>query len=574
MLKMSYVHRPAVEPLEHRTVIQLFDMHAGTHPDRDAFVIYNQLDQRFLYTFKDMQQRSMFLAASFLRLGWKRGDRVALMIPSRVEFLLCYMALLRMGVNVLLLPSSGKPIEEVLPIIDQCQGLVFWENASAPFNKTLGAFLNKRFDLGKVVLIDVEQKGNYFEEFKEYTKFTELLKSGENLTLDEVLKNQDKVQFDDPAVVVFTSGSTGVPKGVQHTHHSLVNGAMLSAKFSFEFEMDGSGSSQSRLFNDRPFYWSGCLFGGVNIVLSTGCTLVATAPMKSVKECDVGFLLRVLQNETCTNALFMAYIVYDLVTQAKTASFDLSRLKTVVISGQSLPDILFKELALVLPNCKLIDGYGLTEALPIAFEEISSQTSSEEAGMNGVPPIEIKIIDENQFLLPVGHVGEICVRSPNCLLGYLGNDKETSRVVLGTGWVHTGDMGVMNHKGRIKIKGRNSEMIKRAGVKIFPAEIEKVLINHPDVKEVAVVGIPEVRLYEELCACVIPKQESALNLKNNFSEFTEWLNRQWTVDEQGLSLKPEHLLLMKDFPITKTGKTDKKALKIIAAQNLGISKCK
>jgi acyl-CoA synthetase (AMP-forming)/AMP-acid ligase II len=449
MLKMSYVHRPAVQPLEYRTVIQLFDIHAKSHPQREAFVIYNPSGQRSSYTFKQMQQRSLFLAASFLRLGWKRGERVALMLPSRVAFLLSYMALLRIGVNVLLLPSSGKPLDEIVAILDNCQGVVFCENASVSFNQQLLSFLKKRFEDSKIVVVDTEQN-EVFKEGLGYSKYNDLLKSGEELDVNEVLKKQDKVQLDDPAAVLFTSGSTGVPKGVQHTHHSLVNGAILVAKFGFDIEIDhDGGNSECRLFNDRPFYWGGCLCGGINIVLSTGCTLVAASPIKTVKERDVTFLLQLLQNEKCTNALLMAYIVVDLITHPQAASFDHSHLRVARTSGQPLPNALFRKLTSTLPNCKLISGYGLTEIMPVASQVLGGlQTLTEDnLGMNGAPPIEIKITDENQNLAPVGQVGEICLRSPNCFLEYLDNKKDTSKVISSTGWVHTSDMGVINERG-------------------------------------------------------------------------------------------------------------------------------
>ena len=129
-------------------------------------------------------------------------------------------------------------------------------------------------------------------------------------------------------------------------------------------------------------------------------------------------------------------------------------------------------------------------------------------------------------------------------------------------------MGILDDKGKLRLSGRRSDMIKRATVKIFPAEIEKVLVRHPDVKDTVVVGVPDARLYEELCACVIPKKGSTL--ESSVAAFEEWMDHQWTPDEQGLTLKPKYLVIMEEFPKTKTGKSDRKVIRVAAAEKLEI----
>jgi fatty-acyl-CoA synthase len=180
----------------------------------------------------------------------------------------------------------------------------------------------------------------------------------------------------------------------------------------------------------------------------------------------------------------------------------------------------------------------------------------------------LKIVSEDYKLAPIGDVGEICIRSPitNSFLGYLENDEATMKAISRTGWVHTSDMGFIDHRGKLTILGRGADMIKRATVLISPVEVENVLIKHPDVKDVLVVGVPDGRLYEELCACVIPKENSIL--ESSVKAFKDWMSRQLTPDEQGLSMNPKYLLMMKEFPKTNTGKSDRKATKTTAAQEL------
>jgi fatty-acyl-CoA synthase len=242
MAEMSYIHKPAIRPLEHRTIVQLFDIHANKHPDIEAFIFYTSTGQRSTYTFRQIQQMSLSLAASFLRLGWKRGERVALMVPKQVEFVVNYVALLRLGVNVILVPVYGRPDDEVFVHLKRlkCNGYIIHENSVKSFN-----IRDVLTDLEQVVLIDKERAGISEGEYN----YRDLLETGRDLGVDEVLKRQEQVQFDDPALVVFTSGSTGVPKAVQYTHHALANSSIPS----FIKDPTASGIEGLRMFNDRPF---------------------------------------------------------------------------------------------------------------------------------------------------------------------------------------------------------------------------------------------------------------------------------------------------------------------------------
>ncbi|KAK3746028.1 hypothetical protein QZH41_003243 [Actinostola sp. cb2023] len=563
MATMSYIHKPALEPLEHRTIIQLFDTHANRDPEREVFVLYDESGQRSSYTFKQIQQQSLRLAASFLRIGWKKGERVAIQAPSGIEFLLSYMALNRIGALSILLPQ-GIPIEETIGFLNRykCQGLILFVSKDVQLTGELVADMKKTIEESKVVMIDTEHSqvlGNGC------SRFSNLLLTGET-DFSKVLERQSQVQFDDLAVVTLTSGSTGEPKGVVRTHHSIVNSTLVPSKFEFGIDYDPySKQSADRLFTDRPFYWVGGLVP-IQLALSTGCTLLTAPPIKTVKECDIEFLLKLLQNERCTAALLMPYLVVDIANYSGQNNYDLSCLKAALTGGQPISNHIFEKVRSVAPNCKLIKGYGMTECVSVALEVLGEQEGEE--GLELISLIELKIVDENIQILPVGEVGEICLRSPTAFLEYFFNPEATRKTISRTGWVHTSDIGKMNSSGRFTITGRKDDMIKKATVKIFPAEVEQVLTKYDDVKDASVVGVPDVRLYEELCACIIPKKGSAL--ESDMTDFEKWMSQIFTPDEQGLTLKPKYVLLVDDFPKRKTGKLDRKALKITAAKKLGI----
>ncbi|KAK3746027.1 hypothetical protein QZH41_003241 [Actinostola sp. cb2023] len=564
MATMSYIHKPALEPLEHRTIIQLFDTHANRDPEREVFVLYDKFGQRSSYTFKQIQQQSLRLAASFLRIGWKKGERIAIQAPSGIEFLLSYMALNRIGALSILLPQ-GIPIEETIGFLNRykCQGVILFVSKYVQLRGEHVADLKKTIEESKVVMIDTAKHSQVLDNG--CSRFSNLLMTGET-DFSKVLERQSQVQFDDLAVVTLTSGSTGEPKGVVRTHHCIVNNTLMASKFEFGIDYDPYNKhSVDRLFSDRPFYWVGGLVP-IQIALSTGCTLLTAPAIKTMKECDIEFLLKLLQNEGCTSALLMPYLVVDIANYSGQMNYDLSFLKVAVTVGQPISNHLFEKVRSVAPNCKLIKVYGKTECVSVALEVLGEQEGEE--GLELVCLNELKIVDENIQVLPVGQVGEICVRSPSDFVEYLFNPDATSKTISRTGWVHTGDLGKINSRGRITITGRKDDMIKRATVKIFPAEVEKVLTKYDDVKDASVVGVPDVRLYEELCACIIPKKGSAL--ESDMSEFEKWMSQTFTPDEQGLTLKPKYVLLVDDFPKTKTGKLDRRALKITAAKKLGM----
>ncbi|KAK3730892.1 hypothetical protein QZH41_002989 [Actinostola sp. cb2023] len=531
MATMSYIHKPALKPMEHRTIIQLFEAHVNRDPDREVFVSYDESAQRSSFTFKQIHQQSLRLAASFLRIGWKKGERVAIQAPSRIEFLLSYLALNRIGAVSILLPQ-GIPIEEIIGLLNhyKCQGVILFVSKDVQLTGEHVADMKKTIEESKVVMIDTEQSqvlGNGC------SRFSNLLMTGET-DFSKVLEQQSEVQFDDLAVVTLTSGSTGEPKAVARTHHCIVNSTLISGKFEYAIDFDPCSGKHSvdRLFSDRPFYWVGGLMA-ITIALSSGCTLITAPPFKTALEYDIEFLLKLLQNERCTNAFLMPYLVVDIANYSGQIKYDLSCLKAALTGCQPISNHIFEKVRSVAPNCKLIEGYGMTECMAIASQVLGQQ---EGEGLELLSLNELKIVDENIQVLPVGQVGQICLRSPKAFKEYLFNPDATSKTISRTGWLHTGDFGKVNSRGRLMITGRKDDMIKRAAVKIFPAEVEKVLTKYDDVKDASVVGIPDVRLYEELCACIIPKKGSAL--ESDMADFEKWMSQTFTPDEQGLTLKP------------------------------------
>ncbi|KXJ09348.1 4-coumarate--CoA ligase-like 9 [Exaiptasia diaphana] len=209
-------------------------------------------------------------------------------------------------------------------------------------------------------------------------------------------------------------------------------------------------------------------------------------------------------------------------------------------------------------------------------EWLNKETAVEEkyAKLTIEEGVEVKIVDEESKLVSRGTPGEICARNASVFLEYLGSPEATKRTKSSTGWVHMGDTGIMYDDGKIEMIGRKTEIIKRATVKIFPAHIEKVLLQHPQVADVVVVGIPDQQLHEEVCACLILREDTesdGWDEEAKVLEIREWCKRQWPPGPDGLSLTPKYFLPMKNFPLLeRTGKTFVRGVKDYALKKLNV----
>ncbi|XP_031567739.1 uncharacterized protein LOC116302548 [Actinia tenebrosa] len=572
--KKSRFNEPLTHETENRTFAQLHDYHSSNlHPQQEAFVIYDEEGKRRSYTFQDVKEQSLKIAAILLQIGIDKGQSVAFMVPNRIEFILCYLALNRIGANTILIPAHGKTGEDVIAILQRykCQALLLHPSGDNLFDQRLTENAKTVLGEDRTILIGEEDVGQDPSIEVKY-RLNDLLKTSQEINLDEVYKRQEAIHPDEPFVCLFTSGSTGVPKAIQYTHRAMVNLCILFAKHYL-----GCSSSPHpvenpcRFFNDRPFSWAGCLFIGIHNVFAMGFTLVYCPPTRSVCSSDPEFFIRILQDEKCSGALLLPYLMHDLIANPSTEKFNLSHLKHVITGGQVISKSLLANMMSVLPNCAIINLYAMTEIFPIAAKTIRSDDDVlSKAGMRVCSPAEVKIINDNKEDVGFEEMGEICVRYPYRFREYLEDPKATSIRVDPRGWFHTDDVGYIDHHGGLHACGRMSEVISKMTINIYPIEVEMVLSTYPDVKAVAVIGVPDEREGEEICACVIPKPGS--RLESSVTEFEEWSSQQWKTDETGATRKQRYTLVLEAFPLKNTGKTDRKALKALALQKLGMCK--
>ncbi|XP_020909168.1 4-coumarate--CoA ligase 1 [Exaiptasia diaphana] len=288
-------------------------------------------------------------------------------------------------------------------------------------------------------------------------------------------------------------------------------------------------------------------------------------------------VFKIWEKEKCTVCLLNPVLVQKLLTGSMHLKYDLSHIGVFSMIGQRYSLDTVAALTKIFPKVAIVLSYSSSESWLLAKMIVNKETAVEEkyAKLTIEEGVEVKIVDEESNLVSRGTPGEICARNASVFLEYLGSPEATKRTKSSTGWVHMGDTGIMYDDGKIEVIGRKTEIIKRASVKIFPAHIEKVLLQHPQVSDVAVVGIPDQQLHEEVCACVILREDTrecdGSDEEAKILEIREWCKKQWPPGPDGLSLTPKYFLAMKKFPVLeRTGKTFVRGVKDYALKKLNV----
>lgn len=573
--EVSYVHQPHPRAFNHRTVFQLLDKRAEERRFEEAMILYDQQNTRQSLTFGELQCRSQVLAASLAAKGLGRGDRVALLLPNILEWAVSFMALNRLGANVVAVPLAESPgfIADVLSNL-RCAGLICHLNPDQKKRKLLLDVIYKaKENSGKHSfikhLVTVGGSIQWDDPGVAY-QYEDLIASKFPTDLKLLQQNENKVQFDDPSVMLLTSGTTGRPKWIQHTNQSIVV-ALDIEPICVKYDCNSRG------FNSFPFSWVPGL-GSLCTVAVVGATWVFTSPGLLSKENAAELLLDVLSREKCNTAEFPPLLIHDIINNPSLLDrYDLSCLQRVSTGGQVVSHNQAAKFLDLLPNIEFTVGYGATET----FTFVSTATYNrdgvanlEQYGwMDIAPHFEVKVTDPQGNILPVNIFGEIHVRCHAIFLHYLEDLKVNLKSKSPVGWWSSRDLGVMDEKGRIKIFGRMGDAIKRATDLLYPAQFELEIAKNHLVEKVTVVGVPDQRLYQEVCACVVLK-DPASDHEVVRVELEEWYHQVWPADEDGLSNRPGYTIFLKEIPLTRTMKPDRNALKRLAVEKLGLQDVK
>ncbi|XP_035673477.1 medium-chain acyl-CoA ligase ACSF2, mitochondrial-like isoform X1 [Branchiostoma floridae] len=564
---MSYLKSRCDQPLVDVTLGQLLDDTAAKWPEREAYVFRKQ---GLRITFPELKEQANQLAAGLMSIGVGRGDVVGWVMSTRPEWIALCFAVSKIGAIAMplspeyfLWTSNNKEITEHALQKAKLKVLVMENHpASEHFEGTV-PFLFKMFpetmssnsrdlaiekvpSLSSIVIIGDRTHENVFYHLEDMKTAVLDDTAGKRLQLA-----QRQTDCHDTVFLTFTSGSTGVPKCVEHSSHTLINNSGLHAK------TIGMNNKNMVLHSIdlTEFPWA-FLFS-----LTEGCTLVLpsdTPPTASE-------VLSALLEERCEATSFM-YVktLHDLVNDPELKTFDLTFLEQVTVGGNVVSKRLQQDAATVFPNADILTLYGTTETLHLATT-IADMTDVQRQSTVGhlLPHLEMKLVDRHGQIVPLQHEGEVWVRGYSVFKCYRGDEEKTAEAKTAEGWYKTGDIGILDENGLLKIVGRIKDVILKNAEIVYPAMVERVLQTHPKVLDVKVVGVPDPANVEEICACIILKNGHTLQSQ----EMREHSEANGLLEE----FTPGYFVFMKSFPKTSTGrKVDRKRIRALAMQMLAL----
>lgn len=493
------------------SLASILEYYAATQPDRTAVICGDERE-----SYGSLAQKSRKFAAYLQSRGVVAGQTVAVLMPSNIDFIPCFFGVLAAGaVPVPLNPMfRAREIEQILA--DSRSAYMIYDS-------------------------DLLEEGKGASESIAVTLVAARdLRDSAIAPLPQVVARHD----DDVALVLYTSGSTGNAKGVMLTHRNLLSNIESTAVSPFAFHEDDV------LMGCLPLSHTFGLICGMSVCFRTGARMIL------LPRFEPGEALRQMQKHACTVLMAVPTMLIALLENASLSSVGPTNLRRVYSGGSALPVEVLQDFERVF-GCRIYEGYGLTEASPvIAYNQPGRETKNGTVGFP-IPGVEVGISDpefEHEIrLLPHGRIGEIVARGENIMLGYLDRPKETSRVLV-DGWLRTGDLGVIDGEGYLSIVDRIKDMIIRGGYNVYPREIEMLLVTHPLVKQAAVVGIPDDRMGEEICAVLVPRVGETLDVEQ-VAEIDEWLRGRLARYKH-----PRSIEVVDRLPVGMTGKISKPAL--------------
>ncbi len=505
-------------PLLNLTIGALLDRTASRFPDRLAVASRHQSRRM---TWAELSEAADCVARGLWSLGIRRGDRVGIWSTNCIEWLMLHMGCARAGAALVNINPAYRSHELQYTLTrSRMKALFLWhKDKRADYAEILERALHGlKLDLQHTIYFDSPEWP---------------------ALLDAPGQLPDRVDVNDVANIQYTSGTTGLPKGVMLTHHNVVNNGQFLAR-GFHY------TEQDKIVVPVPlFHCYGCVIGTMSAVNSGAAIILPSWTF------DARATLQAVHDERATSVYGVPAMYVAEFALPDFSSFDFTSLRTGMMSGAPCPVELMKRVLNEMHIGELVIAYGQTETSPVVT--MSDAGDSLDIRVNTVgramPQTEIQVISTTDGArLPIGMQGEICVRGYAVMKGYDGDPEGTSQVVRPDGWLHTGDLGVMRPDGCLHITGRSRDVIIRGGENIYPREVEEFLYTHPKVGEVQVVGIPNERLGEIVVAWIRLRP----GLEASESEIREWCKGQIAYYKI-----PEHVRFVDEFPATLSGKIQK-----------------
>jgi fatty-acyl-CoA synthase len=516
---------PLTPALPTTTIGGALDVAVERWGDREALV---SVEQGTRFTYRELSAEVDRLARGLLARGVGKGDRVGIWSPNCVEWVLVQYATARLGA-ILVTVNPAYRTHELAYVVNQA-GLSLL--IAAPSFKT----------------------SDYVQMVKEAAPELDAVFLGspdwEALFLDGEPLPDRGLTADEPINIQYTSGTTGFPKGATLSHANILGNGFLVGQ--------GCGYSEvDRVCVPVPFYHCfGMVMGNLG-TLTHGACVVIPAPAF-----DPAATMRAVAQERCTSLYGVPTMFIASLALQDFSSYDVSSLRTGIMAGSPCPVEVMKQVAEFMPEVTIC--YGMTETSPVSTQTRGDDSLEHRTATVGRvhPHVTVKVVDpETGETLQRGETGELCTAGYGVMLGYWDDPAKTAEAVDADGFMHTGDLAVMDDDGYLSIVGRSKDMVIRGGENIYPREVEEFLYTHPDVVDVQVIGVPDSRYGEELCAWVRLRDGATLTVEEL---------REWCAGKLAHYKVPRYLRVCDEFPMTVTGKVQKFKMRDTSIEELGL----
>ena len=534
----AYTHGASSIPLLGETIDENLKKTVEKYPDQEALICAHQ---NYRATYREFYEQVIQVAKGLIALGVKRGDRVGVWSPNCYQWTLLQYATAKIGA-ILVNINPAYRTSELIYVINQ-SGLSVMFSAlqfkSSNYKKMMDDAREFTDTIRKTIFWD-----------KSWDHF---LKEGERISDETLRKREEKVQFDDPVNIQYTSGTTGNPKGVTLSHHNILNNAyFIGLRMNY--------THSDRVCIPVPFYHC---FGMV--IGNLACTVHGATMVIPNDSFDPIKTLETVERERCTSLYGVPTMFIAELQEMEQKTYDLSSLRTGVMAGSLCPPEIMKKVKEQMNMHEITICYGMTETSPVSTQTRIGAPFEKQIYSVGTihDHLEIKIIDpETQATLKRGEHGELCTRGYSVMLKYWNSPDATRQVLDEQRWMHTGDLAMMDEDGYLHISGRIKDLIIRGGENISPKEIEDFLYTYKGVIDAQVIGVPSEKYGEEIMAWIKPKEGVTI---------TEEEIRAFCKDRIAHYKVPKYWKFVSEFPMTISGKIRKVEMREIAVRELGLA---
>ncbi|MCW2815669.1 MAG: AMP-dependent synthetase and ligase [Nocardioides sp.] len=536
----SYARGETDQPLLEETIGASLDRTVATWPEREALV---EAATGRRWTWAELGREVDAVARGLVAGGLEAGDRVGIWAPNCAEWTIAQYATAKAGV-VLVNVNPAYRTHELAYVVEQSG--MRWLLATTRFRTSDYRAMVEEVapdapGLERAVYLDTDD-------------WAALAAAGADLPADALDVRAAGLGPADPINIQYTSGTTGRPKGATLSHRNILNNGWFTTETI-------NLTHEDRLCIPVPFYHC---FGMVMANLgctSHGATMVIPAPAF-----DPATTLRVVEEERCTAVYGVPTMFIAMQSDPTFAERDLSSLRTGIMAGSICPVEVMKRCVTDMHMAEVSIAYGMTETSPVSCQTRADDDLDRRTATIGRvhPHVEIKVVDPvTGATVERGQPGELCTRGYSVMLGYWEDPDKTAEAIDADGWMHTGDLAEMREDGYCNIVGRIKDMVIRGGENIYPREIEEFLHTHPDVEDVQVVGVPDARYGEELCAWLRMRQGAEPLDADAVRAFATGRLAHYKI--------PRYVMVVDDFPMTVTGKVRKVEMREKSASELGLA---